>query len=327
VKKPAITASDIVPQNMSSVGPGDDITYINDGGDVYGAFFGAERARSSTASAQITLLATGPLLARAQAVVLLGGQPVTKRVTLRANSPLIEVVLDIAGLPEATAIVQTPTTRHASARTDDLGFAAFTHPIDNSPIVSGTITYRREVFYPIMAWGDVSADDAGLTLITHGLQGLGGTNTLNLMLVRDVSDGGRPTSEGVKDRAYHTLRYAYMPHTGNAAVAANGRTAHTFNQPLIAVWRAGAQLQVQLPFLATPGRFPIAAVAHSLPHTFSLISADNGIIADLYRRDNQVEAVVLAGDPNAPATLTGGGPPRVLAPAPLTITPVEVASP
>ncbi|MEO7911965.1 MAG: glycoside hydrolase family 38 C-terminal domain-containing protein, partial [Roseiflexaceae bacterium] len=195
-------------------GPGDDITYINDGGDVYGAFFGPERARSSQAAAQVTVLAAGPLLARAQAVVVVGGQTVTKTVTLRADSPLIEVALDIAALPETTAIVQTPTTRHASTRTDDLGFAAFTHPVDNSPIISGTITYRREVFYPIMAWGDVSADGAGLTLITHGLQGLGGTDTLNLMLVRDVSDGGRPTSEGVADRGYHTLRYAYLPHAG-----------------------------------------------------------------------------------------------------------------
>jgi hypothetical protein len=118
------------------------------------------------------------------------------------------------------------TVRHASTRTDDLGFAAFSHPIDNSPIVSGTITYRREVFYPILAWGDVSSDDAGLKLITHGLQGLGGTGTLNLMLVRDVSDGGRPTSEGVKDRAYHTLRYAYLPHVGNVAAAATWRAAY-----------------------------------------------------------------------------------------------------
>ena len=308
-------------------GLGDDITYINDGGDVYGAFFGAERARSSTTPAQITLLASGPLLARAQAVVMLGGQPITKTVTLRADSPLIDVALDIAGLPETTAIVQTPTTRHASTRTDDLGFAAFTHPIDNSPIVSGTITYRREVFYPIMAWGDVSSDDAGLTLITHGLQGLGGTDTLNLMLVRDVSDGGRPTSEGVTDRADHILRYAYMPHMGSAAVAATWRAAYAFNQPLIAVWKTGAQLQVQLPFTAAPSHFPIVAAAHSLPATFSLISANNGIIADLYRRANRIEAVVLASDPATLVTLSGGGPPRVLAPAPLTITSVEVASP
>jgi hypothetical protein len=64
-----------------------------------------------------------------------------------------------------------------------------------------------------------------------------------------------------------------------------------------------------------------------LPPTFSLISADNGIIADLYRQHDRLEAVVLAGDPTIPATLTGSSSPRVLAPAPLTITPVDVASP
>jgi len=182
------------------------------------------------------------------------------------------------------------------------------------------------VFYPIMTWADVSADGAGITLITHGLQGLGGTDTLNLMLVRDVSDGGRPTSEGVRDRAYHTLRYAYMPHTGNVAAAATWRAAYAFNQPLLAAWQAGDHLQVQLPFMAAPGSFPVAAVAQHLPPTFSLISVDNGIIADLYRRNDRIEAVILAGDSNTPATLTGGSP-RVLAPAPLAITPVEVASP
>jgi hypothetical protein len=64
-----------------------------------------------------------------------------------------------------------------------------------------------------------------------------------------------------------------------------------------------------------------------LPPTFSLLSVDNGIIADLYRRNNRVEVVVLASDPNTPATLTGSGSPRILAPAPLTITSVAIASP
>jgi hypothetical protein len=85
--------------------------FYRDGGDVYGAFFGAERARSSTIPAQITLLATGPLLAHAQVVVMLGGQPVTKTITLRADSSLIEVALDIAGLPETSrALAPAPFT-------------------------------------------------------------------------------------------------------------------------------------------------------------------------------------------------------------------------
>jgi len=117
------------------------------------------------------------------------------------------------------------------------------------------------------------------------------------------------------------------PHTGNVAAAATWRAAYGFNQPLIPVWKTGAQRQVQLPFMGTPGRFPVAVAAHRLPPRFSLISADNGIIADLYRRNDRIEAVVLAGDPTTSATLTGSGSPRILAPAPLTITSVTIASP
>jgi hypothetical protein len=310
-------------------GPGDDITSIDDRGDVYGATFGAERARSSTTPAQITVLAAGPLLARVQAALTLGGQPITKTVTLRAGSPLIEVALEIAALPETTEITQTPTTRHADMRTDDLGFAAYTHPVDNSPIISGTITYRREVFYPIMSWGDVSGAGAGLTLITHGLQGLGGTDTLNLMLVRDVSDGGRSTSEGVTDRAYHTLRYAYLPHTGNASAAAPWRAAYAFNQPLIAVWKAGGAMAIQLPFLSgTPMRVPSAnPVGRSFPLSFSLINSQQGIIADLYHRDDQIEAIILAADPVRPVTISSGDKETKLPPAAFTVMPVELVYP
>jgi hypothetical protein len=308
-------------------GFGDDITYIDDGGDVYGAFFGAERARSSRATAQVARLASGPLLARAQAVFTLGGQPITKTVTLRANSPLIEVELEIAGLPETTAIVQTPTTRHSSIRTDDLGFGAYTHSVDNSPIISGTMTYRREVFYPIMAWGDVSADGAGLTLISHGLQGLGGSETLNLMLVRDVSDGGRQTSEGVTDRAYHKLRYAYLPHAGDAAAARPWLAAQAFNQPLIPVWQTDTQIHVQLPFMAVPRSFPVVASAHPLPHSFSLISADSAMIADLYRRDGQVEALVIDHDPTTPALIASGDKQIELAEGEVAQVPVTLTYP
>jgi Glycosyl hydrolases family 38 N-terminal domain/Glycosyl hydrolases family 38 C-terminal domain len=306
-------------------GFGDDTVYIDDGGDVYGAFFGAERARASQAPAQITILAEGPLLARARAVFALGGQPITKTVTLYANSPQIDVALDIAALPETTAIVQTPTTRAADTRTDDLGFAAFTHPIDNSPIVSGTITYRREVFYPITSWGDVSADGAGLTLISHGLQGLGGTGTLNLMLVRSVADNEQ---EGVTDRGYHTLRYAYLPHAGTAREAQPWLAAYDFNQPLIPVWHAGDRLAVQLPFPpGTPGHFAVDRAAQALPPTLSLIGADSGIVADLYRSGDQIEAVVLDPDPGTPVTISSGGKQRTLPPASLTVTQTELAAP
>lgn len=223
---------------------GDDVVYLDDSGDVYGARFGLERARESTTAAALTVLANGPLLARAQAVFSLGDQPVTKTVTLQAGDPTIEVTLNIRSLPETTAIVQTPTIINTTTRTDDLGFTAFEHPIDNRPIISGDFTYRREIFYPIMYWSDVSTADAGLSLITHGLQGLGGTKTLNLMLVRDVTHD----EEGVTDRDYHTLHYAYVPHLGAVQVAELSRRASEFNQPLIPVWHTTQDTLVQLPF-------------------------------------------------------------------------------
>jgi Glycosyl hydrolases family 38 C-terminal domain len=89
--------------------PGDDVVYFDDNGDVYGARFGAERARASRVPARITILATGPLVARAQAVFTLGGQPITKTVTLYADSPRIDVDLQLAALPDTSAIVQMPT--------------------------------------------------------------------------------------------------------------------------------------------------------------------------------------------------------------------------
>jgi alpha-mannosidase len=285
------------------------------------AVMSTARFLAPSAPAQIALLAGGPLVARAQASFMLGDQPITKTVTLYANSPRIDVALQIAALPETTAIVQMPTTLQADTRTDDLGFAAFTHPIDNSPIISGTITYRREVFYPITAWGDVSAD-GGLTLITHGLQGLGGTSTLNLMLVRQVSDGGRPTSEGVTDREYRTLRYAYLPHAGTAQEAQPWFAAYEFNQPLIPVWHIGDTLRVQLPFMqnATPRQYAIDRAGRAFPPSLSLIAAESGIVADLYRSGDQIEAMVLDYDPATPATITSGDIRVTLPSAALTVT-------
>jgi hypothetical protein len=223
--------------------PGDDVVYVDDSGDIYGARFGAESGRESDTSAQVSLVATGPLVARAQAVFVIGDQPVTKTVTLHADDPLIEVTLNIKALPETTALVQLPTMISTTLRTDDLGFAAFQHPIDSRPIISGDITYRRAIFYPIISWSTVNADGIGLSLITHGLQGVAGTDTLSLMLVRQVTD---PDGEGVTDTAYHTLRYAYLPQMGS--IAAVTQLAAEFNEPLIAVWKSKGSTLVQIPF-------------------------------------------------------------------------------
>jgi hypothetical protein len=301
---------------------GDDVTYIGDSGDIYGSFFGDVRARESQVTAQISILANGPLIARARVDFSLGGMPITKTVTLRADDPLIQVDLQIAALPETSALVQTPTTIVAQTRTDDLGFAAFQHPIDNRPIAPGDVTYRREIFYPIMYWSDVSDASHGLTLVTHGLQGLGGTGTLNLLLVRDVTDTGRD-KEGVTDLQYHTLRYAYAPRAGKQATDL-ARLAYAFNQPLIPVWRTADKIDVQLPFEEHLRQFDIDPAAHSFPNSFSLVAAQNGIVADLYRRGDQVDAFVVNYDPSATATLHIGERRIALPSAPMTLFPVEL---
>ncbi|MEP6895013.1 MAG: glycoside hydrolase family 38 C-terminal domain-containing protein, partial [Chloroflexota bacterium] len=190
----------------------DDVVYWDDNGDVYGADFGNERARESKVSAALTVLAEGPLIARVQAVFMLGGQQVVKTVTLKADDPLVEVELDLSALPETTAIAEISTNIDTDIRTDDLGFGAFEHKIDANPIASGDRTYRRSIFYPVMYWSDASSNNIGLTLITHGLQGVSGGATRGVMLVRQVTKD----PEGLTDPGVHHLSYGYLPHVGTA---------------------------------------------------------------------------------------------------------------
>ncbi len=289
-------------------GPGDDIAYVTDKGDVYGASFGDERARQSGVAAQVKVLAEGPLLARVEVSCTIGGVPAVKTITLKADSPLVEVTVRLAALPDTTTLLQVPTTRATTSRTDDLGFGYFTHEVDNRPITPGTITYRRVVFYPTVGWSDVSADGAGLSLITHGLQGLAGTDTLSLMLVRQVADGGGPDAEGVTDSEPRLLRYAYLPHSGTAASAQPWVAATAFNQPLIATWRTGEQIQVQLPFADPPVPRPVKidGPAAVFPNSASLIAAESGMVADLTCRGGELMALVIDYDPAVPTVLTDG---------------------
>jgi hypothetical protein len=307
------------PELLSA--PGDDITYLQDTGDIYGAHFGAEQARESQVPAQLTTLAEGPLLARVQLTFALAGQPLTKTVTLRADSPVVELAVEIRAIPETTAVVHTPLALTTATRTDDLGFAAFQHPVDNRPIQPGDITYRREIFYPITYWSDVSDTGTGLTLISHGLQGVGGTSNLTFMLVRQVSDRGQ---EGVSDPETHTLRYGYLPHLGTAATAQPWLAAYAFNQPLIPVWRTGDQIQVQLPFgVSTANRFPLDPNARPFPTPFSLLSASSALIADVYRQDGSLQALVLDYDPGTPVTIRAGNKENALPEGPIAIIPIE----
>lgn len=311
------------PQELLT-GYGDDVTYWDDNGDVYGAFFGDERARESRVSAQINILASGPLIGRVQAIFMLGGQQVVKTLTLRADDPLIEVELDISTLPETTAIAETPTILDSSTRTDDLGFGAFEHAIDTQPIVPGDRTYRRSIFYPIMYWSDVSTENFGLTLITHGLQGVSGAATRGIMLVREVTKD----KEGLTDPGIHHLRYAYFPHSGMAMDTQPWLAAYEFNQPLIPVWHIDGKINIQLPFdETTPLRqFETVTSAPSLPLTSSLLSAQNAIIADLYWQGDQLEAIILDYDLTDSATLQTQGQLILLPQNVFTLMPLSLST-
>ncbi|HQV92872.1 MAG TPA: glycoside hydrolase family 38 C-terminal domain-containing protein [Anaerolineales bacterium] len=276
-------------------GFGDDVTYWADTGDVYGASFGNVIARESDVSAELTVLASGPLIARVQAIFTLGGQQVVKIVTMRADDPLVEVELEMSALPDSTAIAHTSTILDTDMRTDDLGFGAFNHKIDARPIESGDVTYRREIFYPIMYWSDVSKDDVGLTLITHGLQGVSGGDQRGVMLVRQAAGD----NESVSDPGVHRLRYAYFPHSGTAEDAKPWINAYEFNQPLIMAWKTDQAVNVELPF---EGEVRIRELENleggsPLPLVFSLLSTRDAIVADLYQEGDQVMAVVLDYDP------------------------------
>jgi len=303
---------------------GDDVTYYDDTGDVYGAFFGDIRARESEITADMTVLAKGPLLVRVQAVFILEGQQIVKTVTMHANDPLIEVELDISTLPETTAIAQTPTILDTDTRTDDLGFGAFTHKVDTRPIASGDRTYRRSIFYPIMYWRDVSSNNLGLTLITHGLQGVSGGDTRGIMLVRQVTKD----PEGVTDSGVHHLRYGYLPHTGTVADTRPWLAAFEFNQPLIATWKTNQMINVQLPFneeTNTKGSENVETNS-PLPSTFSMLSTQNALIADLYPQGDQIEAVILNYDPTKAGTINLGAQQITLPQSVFTLLPFSRAS-
>jgi hypothetical protein len=73
--------------------------------------------------------------------------------------------------------------------------------------------------------------------------------------------------------------------------------------------------------------FARGSLVHTFPRSLSLISADNGLIADLNRRDGQIEAVILGADPRRPMVITNGGKQIDLPPAVFTVTPVELVYP
>ncbi|MFN8388331.1 MAG: hypothetical protein U0X92_18215 [Anaerolineales bacterium] len=189
------------------------------------------------------------------------------------------------------------------------------------PISPGDVTYRREIFYPIIYWSDVSNEQLGLTLITHGLQGVSGGALRGVMLVRQASGD----NESVADPGVHHLRYAYLPHAGTAEDAKPWLAAYEFNQPLIVSWKTGEEINIQLPFDKEIKTRGLEGLENSspLPLAFSLLSARDAIVADLYRENDQVMAVILDHDPLNGGSIQAGGDVIALPQSAFTLTPLS----
>ena len=87
-------------------------------------------------------------------------------------------------------------------------------------------------------------------------------------------------------------------------------------------------MRVRLPFApATTLRKAGDRPTRGFPTSLSLIAADSAIIADLYRRDDRVEAVILDYDLATPAAIESGERRIVLPPAALTMAGVDVRVP
>jgi hypothetical protein len=155
-----------------------------------------------------------------------------------------------------------------------------------------------------MYWSDVSKDELGLTLITHGLQGVSGGATRGVMLVRQASGD----NESVSDPGVHHLRYAYLPHVGNATDAQPWMHAYEFNQPLIVTWKTAQGVHVQLPFDGDAKSTGLENLENraALPMSYSMLSAQDAVIADLYRQGDQLEAVILNYGPTGSASVQIG---------------------
>jgi hypothetical protein len=84
--------------------------------------------------------------------------------------------------------------------------------------------------------------------------------------------------------------------------------AYEFNQPLIVASNNGKTINVQLPFNEDIESRGLQHQENSpaLPLTFSMLSTQDAVVADLYRQGDQIEAVVLKYDPAKTGTIRVG---------------------
>lgn len=116
-------------------------------------------------------------------------------------------------------------------------FATFDIPFGTIRRSTGNETpaEKGQIEVPMQRWADLSADGAGVSLITlskYGLDAKG--STLRLSLLRSPK-----WPDPLADRGKHRIAYALYPHRGPWSEAVTTRRAFEYNAPLIALATTG----------------------------------------------------------------------------------------
>ncbi len=129
---------------------------------------------------------------------------------------------------------------------------------------------RAQIEVPAQRWADLSADDYGVSLLTHDKYGFDVKgNLLRLSLLRSPV-WPDPTA----DRGKHAVAYALYPHKGRWSDADTTRRGWEYNQPLLA--RTATRHASATPGSAAPARASLVEVAPANVVLTGLKQAEDG---------------------------------------------------
>ena len=172
----------------------------------------------------VELVESDPLRARLRVVRSFGQSRIVQHLTLRANSPALEIETEV-DWQESEKLLKAafPVAVHSPRATFEVQFGHLersTH--SNTPWDAAK--------YEVCAhtWADLSEPGFGLALLNdckygHDVRG----NVMRLTLLRAPS-----WPDPVADRGHHVFTYAVMPHAGDLIEAGVVGAAHALNSPL-----------------------------------------------------------------------------------------------
>ena len=234
-----------------------EITYYEDLGGAYSMRITRVLNRMSEFRvSRVDVLQSGPLVAAIRLVIVEGDVTFNETYTIYADSPFVDVSLQVKALPDTTLTVELRPSFNASRFINHVPFGVVERPMD-------------ENFWPISYWASLEGGDHGVAVFDFGEQGFragggGGENEdiLEFMLVRDGSGAVAP--EGgftFSDPDFHDLEYRICPYSSDWKNARVWMSAYDYDFPLVARF-------------TSHGR-------STLPPSFSSFSSEGGEIIDL----------------------------------------------